>query len=120
MGAGLLRQDKFAEAEPPLRESLAILAKQMPNHRQHDLGQSYLGAALASQRRFAEAEPLLLAGYEGLAARKALPAPHQGQLIQAVDRLIRLYEAWDKPGQAAPWRVKRDQMKAAAEKPLGK
>src|SRR5437870_12350301 len=61
LGDCLLRQKKFTEAEPPLRQCLAIRAQKLPDHNSHFHTRSLLGAALAGQQRFAEAEPLLLA-----------------------------------------------------------
>ena len=60
--------------------------------------------------RYADAEPLLLSGYESLKALQtggALP-----NLRKTLDRIIRLYEAWEKPDKAAEWRDKRDRVQA--------
>jgi non-specific serine/threonine protein kinase/serine/threonine-protein kinase len=106
---GLVRidQHKYAEAEPPLRDALSGYVKTTPKHRnRYDTG-SLLGASLAGQRKFAEAEPLLLEGYAGLLERvKTIPAYDMGELTDAGERLVRLYEAWGKPAQAAEWRKK--------------
>jgi len=104
---GLVRidQHKYAEAEPPLREALSGYVKTTPKHRnRYDTG-SLLGASLAGQRKFAEAEPLLLEGYAGLLERvKTIPAYDMDTFTDAGERIVRLYEAWGKPAQAAEWR----------------
>jgi hypothetical protein len=66
--------------------------------------QSLLGCSLANQKKFDEAEPLLIHGYEGIVESKKAPPE---RLAEANDRLIKLYEAWDKPEQAAQWRAKK-------------
>ena len=64
-----------------------------------------LGGALRGLGRFADAEPLLVAGFEGMDARKSsIPPPYQDRLSKAATRVVQLYEAWCKPEQAAAWR----------------
>src|SRR5262249_41095412 len=97
---------------------LAIREKKLPEHWSRSNAQSLLGAALASQKKYAEAEPLLLAGYQGLKAReKDLPAAAKKNLPEALDRLIKLYEDWGKPDQAAQWKTKRPQADPPPKKP---
>jgi serine/threonine protein kinase/Tfp pilus assembly protein PilF len=98
----LLRKGDPAAAEPLLRESLAILAETLPEHRRRFDAMSLLGAALANQAKYAEAEPLLLESYAGL---KRLPRIPQKPVRNALGRLIKLYEAWGKPDEAAKWRA---------------
>ena len=53
------------------------------------------------QAKFAEAEPPLVAGYRGMAQRKAvLPAA----LRRAGEWILQLYTNWGNPEQAAEWR----------------
>jgi hypothetical protein len=68
---------------------------------------SLLGGALLGQGRYAEAEPLLAAGYEGLKAREAkIPAYLKFYLDEEAERVVRLYEEWGKPEQAAAWKAR--------------
>ena len=100
-------QHKYAEAEPPLREALSGYEKTTPKHRNRYDTESLLGASLAGQRKFAEAEPLLLEGYTGLLERiKTIPAYDMDTFTDAGERIVRLYEAWGKPAQAAEWKTK--------------
>jgi serine/threonine protein kinase/tetratricopeptide (TPR) repeat protein len=117
LGLNLLKQEKWSEAEPILRECLALQEKLadaplanaaapplVPSWQIAD-AKSMLGAALTGQKRFADAEPLLLAGYEGLtAAENAIPARARGRLTESLQRLVRLYDAWEKPDEAVRWR----------------
>jgi serine/threonine protein kinase len=107
LGQSLLKQRKWAEAEPPLREGLAVLKAKLPDDWSRFDVESQLGGSLLGQAKYAEAEPLLLAGYEGLKAREAqIPAPSKSRLIEAGARVIRLYEDWGKAEKATEWRAK--------------
>ena len=101
LGTNLLKQAKFTEAEPPLRDCLAIREKEIPTGWSRFNALSLLGAALLGQRDFSRAEPLLLEGYEGLSRRKtAFPGPPEQRLTEAAERLIQLYEATKHPEKA--------------------
>jgi serine/threonine protein kinase/tetratricopeptide (TPR) repeat protein len=107
-GADLLDRGRHADAGPILRECLAIRRKTQPGDWKTFLAQSFLGATLLGQQAYAEAEPLLVAGYEGLKAReKEIPRFFaQYRLPEAGGRVVRLYEAWGRPEEAAAWRSK--------------
>src|SRR5262249_12980415 len=95
------------EAEPPLREALAILEAKHPEDWSRFDVQSRLGASRLGQAKYAEAEPLLLAGYEGLKAREAtIPAPSKSRLTEAGARVVRLDEDWGQAEKATQWRAK--------------
>ena len=69
--------------------------------------QSDLGAALLAQKKYEDAEALLIQGYTGLKEQeKKIPAASSSSLREAGERLIQLYEAWDRPTQASEWRRK--------------
>jgi tetratricopeptide (TPR) repeat protein len=102
---GLLQQQKGAEAEPLLRECLAIRQKAMPDHWLIFNTQSMLGGALLQQKKYADAEPLLLAGYAGMTKREAqIPPQGKVRLPEAVQRLVQLYEATGNQDEASKWR----------------
>ena len=96
----------FAKAEPILRQCLTIREKAQPDDWTTFNTRSQLGGNLLGQKRYAEAEPLVVSGYEGLKAREAkIPAPAKG-LTEAAERVVRLYEAWEKAEQAAAWKAR--------------
>ena len=66
LGANLLRQEKWTDAESVLREALAVREKKEPDAWATYHTQSLLGGALLGQKKYAEAEPLLIQGYEGI------------------------------------------------------
>lgn len=64
--------------------------------------QSMLGAALTGQKKFAEAEPYLLSGYQRLTeCADKIPPLHAHCVTDSLERLVKLYDAWDqaKPNQ---------------------
>jgi serine/threonine protein kinase len=108
----LMQHKKYAEAEPLLRECLAIRARTQPDAWTTFNTQSTLGGALLAQMKYAEAEPLLLKGYEGMKAREKTMPQHGGaelRIPEALDRLIELYTALNKPDEVKKWRAERAQ-----------
>jgi tetratricopeptide (TPR) repeat protein len=93
-----------AEAEPILRECLALLAKTQPDHWRTFHTRSLLGGALLGQKKYKDAEPLLLAGYRGMMKReRAIPPPDRVRLTEALERLVQLSEAVGTRDKAADW-----------------
>ncbi len=106
IGLGLLEQKKWTEAEPLLRECLAIREKTQPDEWTTFNTRSLLGGSLLGQKKYAEAEPLILSAYEGMKAREAnIPPPGKPRFADAAERVVKLYEAWDKKDKAALWRA---------------
>ena len=88
------------EAEKLLREAVRIRSENVPEtHFLRAAANGALGEFLTAQKRFAEAEPFLLASHQSLKNSQAANSP---RTRLAVQRLANLYEAWNKPGQAAP------------------
>lgn len=114
----LLQQSKPADAELKLRECLMIRHKLQPDDWSTFETMSVLGEALLGQKKYSDAEPHLLAGYKGLKQhRDAIPSTDRPQLItKALDRLVKLYEAWGRTELATRWRNERD-VAVAAQKP---
>jgi hypothetical protein len=64
------------------------------------------------------APPLLLAGYAGLKQREAkILANRKARLIQALEWLVQLYEAWSRKDKADRWRKRLEVRQAAAKSP---
>jgi Tetratricopeptide repeat len=74
IGLSLLNQKKLTDAEPLLRECLAIREKTQADDWRTFNAKSLLGQALLGQKKYAEAEPVLLAGYEGMKSREKAAA----------------------------------------------
>ncbi len=107
-GLTLLKANAFADAEPILRECLAIREKAQPDLWSTFNSRSLLGGALLGRKKYPEAEPMLRQGYEGMKARaKTIPPPAAVRLPEAVDRLIDLYTATNKPDEVKKWHAER-------------
>jgi hypothetical protein len=105
LGLILMKQQKWAEAEPVLRDCLKIREAKEPDEWSTFNTRSVLGGCLLGQTRFSEAEPLIVDGYTGLKARAAkMPAPAKKYLAEAGARIVPLYEAWGKNEKAEEWR----------------
>jgi hypothetical protein len=116
LGRDLVREGKSSEAEPLLRECVAIREKAIPDDWRRFFAMSLLGHALLDQGRYMEAEPLLVAGYEGMKAREArIPAVSKPHLRDAAVQVVRLYKAWGNPGRARSWAAKVGAAKLPAD-----
>lgn len=101
-----LDQGRPAAAEPLLRHALAVQQRSFAAG-DWRLGetQSLLGDACMRLSRFAEAETWLLRAAEILPSR---PDSKTREALEARDnraRFVALYEAWGRPGKAAPYRA---------------
>jgi eukaryotic-like serine/threonine-protein kinase len=116
IGLSLLQQKKWTEAEPYVRESLAIREKKEPDDWRTFNTTSLLGGVLLGQKKYVEAEPLLRKGYEGMKEReKTIPPEARTRIPEALDRLVQLYQATNKPDDAAKWRKEQETRKSAVK-----
>ena len=100
LGGNLNRQQRYTEAEVALRESLEIRRTAMPaGHWLIPNTMSLLGEALSGQGKFAQAEPMLLEGYTEMTP----PDSAMFRRREALDRIVKLYEAWGRPDEALAW-----------------
>jgi len=107
MGSALLGLKAWDEAEPILRECLTTREKTQSDAWTTFNTRSLLGGALLGQNKLAEAEPLLLDGYRGMKEREAaIPPQGKIRIAEALERLVRLYEAKGNETEAAAWRSK--------------
>ena len=119
LGENLIRRQKHKDAEPVLRECLAILQKQKPDAVMTFEVQSWLGTTLLRQRDYDEAEPLLLRAVHGLREAKPEEAHHHfapatgDRLTETIDSLIALYRATGRADQAARWEKEAEELKTA-------
>ena len=114
-GKGLLDAKAWTQAEVVLREALATREAKEPDAWTTFNTKSMLGGALLGQKKYAEAEPLLKAGYEGMKKRaEKLPPGSKDRLAQALDRLIELPEATNKPDDAKKWEDEKAKLPGAA------
>jgi tetratricopeptide (TPR) repeat protein len=112
MGNVLTGLDRATEAEPLLREGLALQEKHGAGHWVTANTRIVLGVSLTKQQKFADAELLLLQGYQGLTQAKGTPPE---RLQQALERLVQLYDAWDRKDKAEEWRKKLEAAKKSVK-----
>ncbi len=111
----LLDLQAWAEAEPLIRESLSIREQVQPDDWSTFNSKSMLGEALLGQNRLVEAEAFLLEGYRGMLERRAsMPAGAETRNREALERLVRFFEANGDAVGAAAWRSK---LEAAQSEP---
>jgi tRNA A-37 threonylcarbamoyl transferase component Bud32/Tfp pilus assembly protein PilF len=107
LGDVLIDTGRALEAEPLVQEALQQRRKSLPpGHPKTAQAESLLGACLTAQKKYAEAEPLLLRGYQVLTTDPGTP---EAECQRARQRLVKLYEAWARPSEAAKWTAKTDQ-----------
>ncbi len=106
LGRALAGQDSLGAAEQWLREALAIRRRVFPpGHYTIHSSESILGDFFTTAGRYEEAEVLLLAGETGLVAARGETAPI---VKDARTRLVRLYQVWQRPAEAATWQARID------------
>jgi serine/threonine-protein kinase len=97
------RTGRIDDAEKLLREAVRIRAENMPEtHFLRAVANGALGEFLTAQARFPEAESFLVSSYESLQKSQAANSPRTRRARQ---RLANLYDAWNKPEQAASYRA---------------
>jgi eukaryotic-like serine/threonine-protein kinase len=120
-GTALVELGSFGDAEPLLRESLAIRDKIQQDVWTTFNSKCLLGGALLGQKKYALAEPLLIAGYEGMKERESkIPPGGKVRLTESLGRLVQLYEATGKAEAAAKWRKELEARKMADRPPQKK
>lgn len=108
LGANLMQQRKWEEAEKVLLDSLAVREKQEPQKWGTFNTRALVGHALLGQMKYAEAEAYLLKAYESMKAQEStVPTASKVVLAATLDRLVELYTAWDKKEQAEKYRQER-------------
>jgi len=99
LGSVMIDQGRADDAEPLLRRALAMdRATLPPGHWRIADAESVLGACLTELGRYREAEELLLGSYPVLRSETPAGSRH---VRAARSRLLALYRAWGKPGEAA-------------------
>ena len=104
-GLSLMKTKHWADAEAVLYKALTIRQAKEPDDWRTFNTKALLGWALLGQKKYAKAEPLLRAGYEGMKQRaEKIPPEGKDRCGEAIDRLIELAEATNKPDDAKAWK----------------
>jgi tetratricopeptide (TPR) repeat protein len=111
LGQVQVESGMWTQAESTLRDCLAIQESRQPDNWSTFRTRSVLGGALLGQKRYDEAEPLLRAGYEGMMRRvDKIPPRSRARVREALDRLIAIAEATNRPEEAKALRVEKATM----------
>jgi serine/threonine protein kinase len=107
-GSRLLKFKAWSEAEPVLRECVAIRETNEPDSWRRFNACSMLGEALTHRQRFEEAEQLLLLGHEGLQRRSdKIPSKYRNErLTDSMRRLVALYQTLENEEGTSTWQSK--------------
>jgi tetratricopeptide (TPR) repeat protein/predicted Ser/Thr protein kinase len=108
LGWTQLMQGRLADAERTLREAMDGMMRVAPDAWERANAAGLLGAALARQKRYAEAEPLLISGYEGMAAGKAVNPNAASRMSreQVGEALLQLYRDSGNTARRAEWETR--------------
>jgi serine/threonine protein kinase len=99
LGLTLNKTGRPREAEPYLREAVDIRTRLLsPGDQLIGTAEGALGECLTTQREYAAAEPILLDSYRVL---KAALGDNDPRTIEAVQRLVGLYQGWHKAEKAS-------------------
>jgi serine/threonine protein kinase/tetratricopeptide (TPR) repeat protein len=102
----LNQQRNYGRAEELLREILSRIESTAGRAALEPLAKSLLGESLSGQRRFAEAETFLLDGFVQMKRNEnAVAGNRPNAFREAIDRIVQLYAAWEKPEQAVKWQA---------------
>jgi hypothetical protein len=114
LGRALMQQGRLSEAEPVLQAALPLLREYIRNQDASAVvAANWLGAIQAARGAYPEAERLLLPDSDRLFDPANQLSPTEVRL--AVGNIIALYDAWQKPEQAALWRKKLGALAPLAE-----
>lgn len=101
LGANLLQQSKWADAEKVLTAVLEVRKRKEPMAWTTFNAASMLGDALLNQKKYKEAEPLLLEGYQGLQkSLSQVPSTAYNRYYDSIRRLVKLYDQTDRKAEA--------------------
>jgi tetratricopeptide (TPR) repeat protein len=107
LALNLLLQQRYDEAEPLIRQTVAGITMRYPDLFRGFYWMSIHGAVLAGQQRYTEAEPLLLQGYEGMKRREALMLGYEvRELAEGGEWVVRFYEVTNQSEKAKEWRAR--------------
>ncbi len=103
LAAALQKTGRLEEAETRLRESIEIQCKAYPDDHFHiATTRNLLGGCLTDMGRFMEAELLLTSSFAIILKQFG---PDHPRTQAARNRVIHLYETWDKPEKAAAYEL---------------
>jgi hypothetical protein len=96
---------KTAEAKSLVTDRIWDARQQFPfNSRELNAALADEGNWLLDAKEYADAEPFLLDNYKWMKDENDQRTPQTEKARSALERLVRLYDGWGKPDEAAKWR----------------
>lgn len=116
LALALYGQQRVEEAEQAARTMVQTAERMFPDGRYYEFPQfrAHWGQCLIDLGRYDAAEQQLKAAYEG---ETAMRGPRHRNTRAVVGDLVRLYDAWGKPDEAAMWRAKLPTTQPAETRP---
>lgn len=109
LGFARLHAGAFAEAETHFREAIQLSDQAGDKDWTSTMYKTWLGFALHEQKKYAEAEPVLKEAYSQWEQQlAAAPKWEQHNPTHIASRLTNIYEALNKPDEAATWKAKSE------------
>jgi len=103
LGQIAMEQEHYADAKPLFRECFGIRQQALPEENPLIAeATSAWGESIAKQGRYDEAEPLLI---ESCPAVKKRGGDEHKRTVEALERIVDLYQAWGKHELAAQWQA---------------
>jgi tetratricopeptide (TPR) repeat protein len=91
------------EAEKYLRDALEIRTRLLPaGNPLIAVSEGALGECLTTKKRYAEAEPFLQRSYTII---KTVQGDRSAGTLEAIRRMVTLYQAWGRPAEAARYQA---------------
>ena len=114
LGRFRLAQGQHDEAEDFFKQGTETGNRELPGKGHPWTLRNVNGLAVlrTRQKQYEEAEPLLIEAIQGRRLKLGYTHPHT---LESWKNLIDLYEAWNKPEEAAKWRARLPQTEAAKQ-----
>ncbi len=111
VGMFFLSTEDATSAEPRLRECYSHIKNTRPKSFERYVAESRLGRCLVDLKNYAEAEPLLISAYSSLKPGEwGARAGNLPELLKAVAKIRRLYEATGKVDEIPIWSTRFDDL----------
>jgi non-specific serine/threonine protein kinase/serine/threonine-protein kinase len=112
LSEALLEQGERAAGLAELRQAMEYFSKQADPPSEKFRAISLIGWLNVQKKEWDKAEPQLIEAYNRLKSNLSeLTVAQRWYATRACERIVEMYESWDKPDEAARWRQELQQLK---------